>query len=78
MMSSTSSAGGAFLEVVLILRSAMMDDEVARASAAAGGISGTSTLDWKGSGDNDDGLSKYDLPDDLATGWSDVIVGLGT
>ena len=55
----------------------MMEDEVALASAGAGGPSATSTLDWKGSGDNDDGLSRYDLPEDLATGWSDAVVWLG-
>ena len=56
-------------EADLILRSAMIEVEVASAAEAAGGGGSPSpTRDWKGSGEREEGLSKYDFPEDFATG----------
>ena len=38
------------------------------AEAAGGGGSPSPTRDWKGSGEREEGLSKYDFPEDFATG----------
>ena len=48
----------------------MIEVEVASAAVAAGGSGSPSptTRDWKGSGEREEGLSKYDFPEDLATG----------